>query len=147
MTDSLCRKRLLWVVWILISKNVTINAEKGKKRPFEWGKLSTVKPVCKLLIIKILCKQLFCRRESSRYSTRNDSKLYDKWGETLRETNWIFIRYDNWHKYKQKYLFIVAIKKKLCNSWITELFLYFAFFESGPDGTRTRDPMRDRHVF
>ena len=26
-------------------------------------------------------------------------------------------------------------------------FPNFAFLISGPDGTRTRDPMRDRHVF
>lgn len=61
--------------------------KKGKNRPFEWRKLLTSKLVCKTLIIKILCKHLFCRRVLSRCSTRNDSKLYDKWGETLRETN------------------------------------------------------------
>ena len=37
--------------------------------------------------------------------------------------------------------------KKLQFRLESELFLIFAFLISGPDGTRTRDPMRDRHVF
>ncbi len=38
-------------------------------------------------------------------------------------------------------------KKASISLEIKAFFDYFFFSESGADGTRTRDPMRDRHVF
>ena len=36
---------------------------------------------------------------------------------------------------------------RILNKKRNHLFLMIAFFVCGLDGTRTRDPMRDRHVF
>jgi hypothetical protein len=38
-------------------------------------------------------------------------------------------------------------KKKSLNVLIFSDLRFFEILLSGPDGTRTRDPMRDRHVF